>query len=166
MPVELIGFDLSVSIKPEGVQVAINPLIIRNARMDVHGVGYEMEIGKSTGKSWSKGMLSRRSFGLDNFSLTMKIHNSLDTHGCDPVTGTPPQKTQRTWLEGAARAWCWKKDQELAIKALKDAFATSMAGLIGTAQDLNVQVSKSVHEPVSLNPEVLAYKARKANLRP
>lgn len=165
-PVDLIAFDLQVSIKPEGAEVFITPLIVRNTRMDDVGVGYSMEIANKSGKTWSHARLSRRQFGIDTFSLDMKLSQGLHREGGDLEKKTAPRIKDRSWLEASARVWCWKKDQALAIQALKDAFAHSIAGLINTAEILDAQVKGKVYEPATLNPEVLAYKARKATVRP
>lgn len=134
-PVELMGIDMAVKLTGGDSVISIKNIVFRNARMDDYGVNYDMEFPNSNFKIWRKGLLSRARFGIDNFQVAMEV--SQYTNACNPssnleISEIGKQRSEFTKITASARVWCWKKDEDLAVKALKKALvrATSKFGLV------------------------------------
>lgn len=136
-PVPLICIDLEAKDTEEGLKVSFTQLRLRNARMDSYGTGYEVEMPKSKkSNDWTVGLVSRRRFGLDNFSLDVSMTQSHFASSSEAGSGIAPKVKHISCAGISARVWVWEKDKELAVAALNETLADTMTRLRSKTVDI------------------------------
>lgn len=158
-PVELAGMELWATVhyqNAENAELRISEVKIRDAKMDDYGVGYGFEIAQ--GKSWKKAVLSRRNFGIDNFSLDMKTTQYVNVReeGSEMIGSN---------IQVSARLWHWKGDEELAKKALLDAMAVAIKSQVGAFNVLTAKADAERLDPLPM-PAPVAASTTKSRARP
>ncbi len=168
-PVHSIGVDVGLAALDlvakfgiaEDLSIEITPLILRETRMDQHGVGYVMEIQK--GKKWLSAALSRRNFGIDNFHLETVA--SLTFNVKPQANGGNEAVGQRVSL--SARVWFWEKDSELAEQALKEAAKTAFQRLVSNVDALALKIDDVPAQNLnSSENETSSLSAKKSSMKP
>lgn len=99
--------------------IKIEEVPLRGARMDTIGHGYDFEAVR--GGRWVPGMVDRKHFGVDNFSINLdaSARGRCGTHTLDGIR-----------LSGGARVWCWATDVP-AAKLILESEARSFVHGVG-----------------------------------